>query len=81
MMVLRWLSREETNPDPKSSIQYPREIRRKREPASSCPNFRSCSTVGIRGDKTILARKLRRKVPTRKRSGPAWGRKEVESLS
>jgi hypothetical protein len=42
---------------------------KKRDPASPCPIFRSFSTVGIRGARTILERKFNRKIPARKRRG------------
>jgi hypothetical protein len=68
--------REETNPEESNPRQYPKEIRRKRAPASSCPIFKSPSTVGIRGDKIIRERKFRKKIPTRKRRGPIWERND-----
>jgi hypothetical protein len=43
---------------------------KKREPASSCPIFRSFSTVGNKGDRTIREIKFKKKMPTRKSSGP-----------
>jgi hypothetical protein len=68
-MVLLWLSREETKPDPRSIGQYPSEMMKKRDPASPWPIFRSFSTVGIRGARAILERKFNRKIPARKRRG------------
>jgi hypothetical protein len=34
-------------------------MKKKREPASACPIFRSISIAGSRGDRNILAMKLR----------------------
>jgi hypothetical protein len=53
-------------------IQYPKEIKRKKDPASSWPIFRSFSTVGNRGDSTIRERKFKKKIPTRKKRGTIW---------
>jgi hypothetical protein len=36
--------------------------------------------VGIRGAKIIRDKKFRKKIPTRKRRGPTWERKEVMIL-
>ena len=58
-IVHLWARRDETNPEPKSPEKKPREIQKKREPASACPMFKSRSIVGIRGDRIILERKLR----------------------
>jgi hypothetical protein len=60
VIVLLWVKRDERNPEPKSPAEYPREIKRKREPASPCPMFSSLSIVGIRGARTILERTLRK---------------------
>jgi hypothetical protein len=68
-MVLLWVKREEMKPEKSNPIQYPREIMKKRDPASSCPTFKSFSTVGIRGDRIIRERKFKKKIPTRKRRG------------
>jgi hypothetical protein len=65
------------NPEPKSARQYPKEMRKKRDPASSCPIFNSNSIVGIRGDRMILERKFKRKISTRNTSDPTWERKEA----
>jgi len=32
--------------------------------------------VGIKGDRIIRERKFKKKIPTRKRRGPVWGRKD-----
>jgi hypothetical protein len=70
-MIARLCSRrEETNPEKNNPTQYPSVMRKKKDPASSCPIFRSPSTVGIRGERITLERKLMKKIPTRKRSGP-----------
>ena len=79
-MVLRWFRREEMNPEKINPMQYPREIMKKREPASSCPIFRSLSTVGNRGDKIIRERKFKKKIPTRKKRGAIWDRREKDSV-
>jgi hypothetical protein len=79
-MVLRWYRREEMNPDNSNPIQYPREIIKKREPTSSCPIFRSFSTVGNMGDRTIRAMKFKKKIPTRKKRGSIWDRREKDSV-
>jgi hypothetical protein len=68
-MVFLWVRREEMKPEKNNPIQYPREIMKKREPASSCPIFRSFSTVGNRGESTIREMKFKKKIPTRKRRG------------
>lgn len=80
-MVLLWLSREEIKPEKITMMQYPREMIKKRAPASPCLNFKSSSIVGIRGDRIIRERKFERKIPTRKNSGPISERKGVETAS
>jgi len=77
VMVLRWESQEERKPEEIRPIQYPKETRKKREPASLCPIFNSSSIIGIKGEKTILERKFKEKIPTRKKMEPIWERKEV----
>jgi hypothetical protein len=42
---------------------------KKRDPASPWPMFKSFSTAGNRGARTILERKFNRKIPDRKRRG------------
>jgi hypothetical protein len=66
-IVHLWVRRDETNPEPKSPEKKPREIQKKREPASVCPIFKSLSIVGIRGDRIILERKLREKIAVKYR--------------
>jgi hypothetical protein len=61
--------------------QYPKDIMKKKDPASSCPIFRSFSTVGNRGDSTTREMKFKKKIPTRKRRGTIWERKDEGSLS
>jgi hypothetical protein len=68
-IVFLWVRREEIKPESSNPIQYPREIMKKREPASSWPTFKSFSTVGIRGERMIRERKFMKKIPTRKRRG------------
>jgi hypothetical protein len=75
-IVFLWERREETKPEAKSPPQYPREMRRKREPASSWPIFKSFSTAGIKGERMIRARKFKKKIPTKKKRGPIWDRGE-----
>jgi len=65
IIVHRWVKRDETNPEPKSPAKKPSEIFRKKEPASPCPMFSSPSIAGNRGARTILARKVRKKIPVR----------------
>jgi hypothetical protein len=50
--------------------KYPREISKKKEPASPWPTLRSFSIVGRRGESTIRARKFKKKIPARLRIGP-----------
>jgi hypothetical protein len=54
IMVLRWESLAEINPDPRRPGKYPRETSKKRKPASPWVMFRSCSMVGMRGAIIIL---------------------------
>jgi hypothetical protein len=75
------LRREETKLDPRSIIKYPKDIMKKRDPASSCPIFRSFSTMGKRGDRTIREMKFKKKISTRKRRGVIWERKDEGPLS
>jgi hypothetical protein len=75
-MVLRWLRREEMKLDPRSITQYPNDMMKKNDPASSCPILRPFSTLGNRGDRTIREMKFKKKIPTRKRRGAIWERKE-----
>jgi len=65
IIVLLWVSRDETNPEPKTPVKKPSEIFRKREPAVPCPMFRSPSIAGNRGVRNILARNVRKKIPVR----------------
>jgi hypothetical protein len=62
-------------------MQYPKDIMKKKDPASSCPIFRSFSTVGNRGDRTMREIKFKKKIPTRKRRGDIWERTDEDSLS
>jgi len=50
--------------------KYPREISKKKEPASPWPTLRSFSIVGRRGESAIRERKFKKKIPVRLRSGP-----------
>jgi len=50
-------------------IQYPKDITKKKDPASSWPIFRSFSMVGNRGARIIRETKFKKKIPTRKRRG------------
>jgi len=52
--------------------QYPKEMMKNKEPASSCPIFKSLSTVGKSGDRTIRDIKFKKKIPTRERMGTIW---------
>jgi hypothetical protein len=56
--------------------KYPREISKKKEPASPCPTPRSFSIVGRRGESAIRERKFKKKIPARLRSGPKDEEKE-----
>jgi hypothetical protein len=51
-------------------VQYPREIRKKKDPASPWPTRRSFSIVGRRGENVIRERKFKKKIPARLKSGP-----------
>jgi hypothetical protein len=64
------LSQEETKPEARSMIQYPKEVMKKKEPAWSCPTFKSFSMVGIKGARTVREMKFKKKIPTRKIRGP-----------
>jgi hypothetical protein len=75
IIVLLWVKRDETNPEPSSPAQYPREMKRKRAPASPCPMFRSPSMVGSRGASTMRERKLIKNIPVRKSSDGICERK------
>jgi hypothetical protein len=68
-IVFLWERREETKLEANSPTQYPREMRKKRDPASSWPIFKSFSTAGIKGEKMIRARKFKKKIPTKNRRG------------
>jgi len=50
-------------------IQYPKDITKKKDPASSWPIFRSFSMVGNRGARIIRETKFKKKIITRKRRG------------
>jgi transposase len=69
MIVRLWVRRDETNPEPNSDGKYPRERKRKREPASPCPMFKSLSIVGNKGARNTLERKLRKKMRVTQRRG------------
>ena len=69
IMVLRWVSREDMNPDASSVVKYPSEIRRKREPASALLKARSVLTLGISGARTMRDIKLTKKMEVRSKSG------------
>jgi len=79
-IVFLWVRREEIKPEKSNPIQYPREIMKKREPASPWPTFKSFSTVGIRGERIMRERKFRKKIPTRKRRGTIWERRDGSSV-
>jgi hypothetical protein len=81
MMVFLWLRREETKPDPISVKKYPKEIRKKRKPASPWLTRRSPSMVGNKGARIILETKFRQKMPAKRRRGPTWARREEEGFS
>jgi hypothetical protein len=49
--------------------KYPREISKKKEPASPWPTLRSFSIVGRRGESAIRERKFKKKIPARLRIG------------
>jgi hypothetical protein len=69
-MVLRWLMREERKPEAITVRKYPTVTMRKRDPAWPWVRPRSSSTAGMRGARTILPVKLKRKINARKRTGP-----------
>jgi hypothetical protein len=75
-IVFLWVRREEMKPENNKPTQYPKEIMKKKDPASSCPIFRSFSTVGNRGDSTTRDIKFKKKIPTRKKRGAIWERRE-----
>jgi hypothetical protein len=74
-IVLLWVRRDEMNPEHKSPTQYPREMKRKKDPATPCPILRSPSIVGNSGARAIRERKLRKKIPARKSSAGICERK------
>jgi hypothetical protein len=49
---------------------------KKRDPASSCPIFRSSSMVGNRGARRIREIKFKKKMTTRKSNGPIRERRD-----
>jgi len=53
-------------------VEYPSEIRKKKEPASLWPTLRSFSIVGRRGESAIRERKFKKKIPVRQRSAPTY---------
>jgi hypothetical protein len=61
------LRREETELEPRSMTQYPKDMIKNKDPASSWPIFRSFSMVGKRGARITRETKFRKKSPTRKR--------------
>jgi hypothetical protein len=77
--VLLWVYREESHPDPKRAMKYPREISRKRNPASPWLRFNSFSISGIKGARVTLAKKFRKKIEVKIRSGLIWDRKLSDS--
>ena len=69
IIVLRWVRRDEINPDANNVVKYPSEIKRKREPASALLKARSDLTLGIRGARTMRDIKLTKKMEVRSNSG------------
>jgi len=67
IMVRLWVRRDETNPEPIRPMKKPREMKKKSEPASLCPMFRSLSIVGSRGERITRVRKLIKNIAVRKR--------------
>jgi len=61
--------------------KYPREISKKKEPASPWPTPRSFSIVGRRGESAIRDRKFKKKIPARLNSGPNDEEKEFGVVS
>jgi hypothetical protein len=57
------------NPEPSRVIKYPKEIRRKKEPASAWLIARSDSTPGIKGARIMRDKKFTKKMEVSNRSG------------
>jgi len=74
MIVFLWVRRDEINPDASRVEKYPRDIRRKRDPASAWLKARSDLTLGIKGAKTIREMKLTKKIDVNSKSGVSWER-------
>ena len=72
MIVLRWVNRDEINPDASRVVKYPKEIIRKRDPASAWLKARSVLTLGINGAKMIRAMKFTKKIDVSSKSGDSW---------
>jgi hypothetical protein len=51
-------------------MPYPREMKRKKEVATLCVILSSCSIVRSRGEKTVRASILRKKIPERRNIKP-----------
>ena len=75
MIVLRWVNREEMNPDASRVVKYPKDISRKRDPASAWLNVRSVLTFGISGANIIRAMKFTKKIDVSSKSGDSWAAK------
>ena len=65
-MVFLWFTAAETKPEPSIPIKYPKDIKRKSNPASLWVRLRSASIVGIKGEKMIRAVKLTKKIDAKK---------------
>ena len=68
-IVCRWVNRDEMNPDASRVVKYPREIIRKRDPASAWLNASSVLTFGINGANMIRAMKFTKKIDVSSKSG------------
>jgi len=66
--VRRWVKWDDMKPEHKRVIKYPREISRKKAPASAWLKDKSASTLGRKGARKMRDRKLTKKISVNKSS-------------
>jgi hypothetical protein len=69
IIVCLWVRRQVIKLEARMVVKYPSETKRKKDPASAWLNPRSDSTAGIKGARTMRARKFTKKMAVSSSSG------------
>jgi hypothetical protein len=69
IIISLWVRRDEINPDKSRVVKYPRDINRKREPASAWLKASSDLTPGIKGARIMRDRKFTKKIEVSSKRG------------